>query len=265
MTDRSSLLRWPRRGPAPRAAASAHPAPALAPLLLAAFPWPAAAVAGPGVELVAPRADAVWTAGGRALLEWRERAAAPAEFEEWEAFLSLDGGATWPYRLTPHLDRSRSRVEVELPPVPTRRARLLLRFGDESRETEWLVPGEIEILPGRRALELDPPRVAAAPGESARPGEAGVTGWVEGPRDGRHAVRYLAHDPAWDSAAEQLAAGERTPTAGEVPPRPSASAPLAAATRTARPRPAPSATATARTGRALPASERLAHLGRRNE
>jgi hypothetical protein len=217
------------------------------------------------VELVAPRAGTEWTAGGKALLEWRELAWVPADFEEWEAFLSLDGGATWSYRLTPHLDRSRSRVEIELPPVPTRRARLLLRFGDETRETEWLVPGEIEILPGRRALELDPPRLAAAPGESARAGEAGVTGWVEGPRDGRHAVRYLAHDPTWGAAAGQLAAGDRNATAGEVPPRSSASAPLAAASRTSRPRPASGATATARPRRVQPASERLARLGRRNE
>jgi hypothetical protein len=237
----------------------------LAPALLAALAWPAVAAAQTGVELVAPLAGDSWTAGGRAQLAWRETGPVPEHFEEWEAFLSLDGGVTWPYRLTPHLDRSRSRVEIDLPPVPTRRARLLLRFGDEEHETEWLVPGEFEILPGRPELELDPPRLAAAPGEPARPGYAGVTSWVEGPRDGRRTVRYLARDPAWGSASEQMAAGDRVPTAGEVPPRPPVSSPLAATTRTPRTRPATRATAPVRPDRALAASARLSRLGRRNE
>jgi hypothetical protein len=40
---------------------------------------------------------------------------------EWEAFLSLDGGRTYPVRITPHLDLSiRRRFHFQVPAFPTR-------------------------------------------------------------------------------------------------------------------------------------------------
>jgi len=174
-------------------------------LALGAAAAPAPAATPAAVEIVSPAAGATLAAGSRALVEWRPAPGATPAFEEWEAFLSLDGGASWPFRLTPHLDRARSRFEVELPPVPAERALLLLRFGDEREEAELAAPVELRLLPARGALAASRPRLAAAPGESARPGGAGVVGWVDGPRDGRRTVRWEARAAGLGAAAAVVA------------------------------------------------------------
>jgi hypothetical protein len=141
--------------------------------------------AGAPVRLVAPRAGATLAAGSMAELEWTpaEPFAGLSQVEEWEAFLSLDGGATYPVRITPHLDQDLRRIHFQVPPVPTADARILLRFGDERRETA------VE-LPERFAIEASPVQTfllthrAAIPGEPALPGQAGVVAWVEGSRRG---------------------------------------------------------------------------------
>jgi hypothetical protein len=148
----------------------------------------------PAVRLVAPRAGATLPAGSSAELEWAplEPFARLAGVEEWEAFLSFDGGATYPVRITPHLDRDLRRVRWQVPGVPTSEARLLLRFGDERREVYLELPQRFAIAaaPGtERAFALA--SVAATPGEPALPGHAGVVAWVEGSRRGgslRHVV-----------------------------------------------------------------------------
>ncbi len=109
--------------------------------------------------------------------------------EEWEAFLSLDGGATYPVRLTPHLDLGQRSFAARIPEMPTRQARLMLRFGDERRELKVEVPESFEILPARRS-DPQPAHLARGRGESARPGDAGVAIWVEGSRGG-HAARQV--------------------------------------------------------------------------
>jgi len=165
---------------------------ALALLVLCGSALPAGALEMPpdGFEILSPQPHSELRAGGSLTLEWRAGPAA-GTFEEWEAFLSLDGGATWPYRLTPHLDRALNRVEVELPAVASPRARLLFRFGDERRERELLFPFELAVAPPDRAA----PSLAAArwtdrAAEPARPGLGGVSEWVEGARDGSRLVRY---------------------------------------------------------------------------
>src|SRR5690242_19787531 len=89
------------------------------------------------VRLAAPAPEAILQAGGMAEIAWEPLAglARIGPFEEWEAFLSLDGGKTYPLRITPHLDRDLRRVQWRVPPVPADDARLLLRFGNEGRET----------------------------------------------------------------------------------------------------------------------------------
>ena len=170
--------------------ASALPAAAMA---------PAAAEAPPPIRLLAPAADAGLVAGDEAEIAWEPLAsfANLGRVEEWEAFLSLDGGATYPFRLTPHLDHDLRRFRWRVPAVPSADARLLFRFGDERREVPVYVPQRFVIeapaapawLPdttidiGRRS-----PRVV---GESALPGQRGVVAWVEGSRRGtglRHVV-----------------------------------------------------------------------------
>lgn len=138
------------------------------------------------VQLVAPGPGATLRAGSTAELEWQ--ALAPLGrlgIEEWEAFLSFDGGATYPVRITPHLDRDLRRVRWQVPGIPTQDARLLLRFGDEREETYLELPQRFAIaaVPETRGDFLLA-TVAPTAGEPALPGHAGVVSWVEGSRRG---------------------------------------------------------------------------------
>jgi hypothetical protein len=152
---------------------------ALAVLVLAA----SAARALP-VQLVSPRPGATLLAGSEAELEWTSLQPLP-DVEEWEAFLSLDGGRTYPIRITPHLDQDLRRVRWRVPGLPTSDARLLLRLGDEHRETAFELPQRFSIV---EVSILEPAfplaTVAPAAGEPALPGHPGVVAWVEGSRRG---------------------------------------------------------------------------------
>ncbi|HEX9940694.1 MAG TPA: hypothetical protein VGG03_01660 [Thermoanaerobaculia bacterium] len=140
---------------------------------------PSLAAAAP--RLLAPRPGTELTAGSFATIEWE---GAPPGAEEWEAFLSLDGGRTYPLRITPHLDRSIRRFAFRVPQVLTREARVMLRFGDERRETEVEAPQRFAIALAGSAWS-PPPRIALSAGERPRPGDPGVVFWIEGTRDGR--------------------------------------------------------------------------------
>ncbi len=146
--------------------------------------------------VVAPVAGAELVAGETAWLAWRRGPglARFAQADEWEAFLSLDGGASFPVRLTPHLDLGRSRVAFRVPPVVSGDVRLLLRFGDEGVEREQPVPGRFRIVPARALLSVLRRRAPAA-GEPARPGDRGVVLWAEGARDGIGWREVEAWDP----------------------------------------------------------------------
>lgn len=158
-----------------------------------------AAEAPPPIRLVAPVASTPLVGGADAEIAWEPLAsfATLGEVEEWEAFLSLDGGTSYPFRLTPHLDRDLRRFRWRVPAVETNDARLLFRFGDERSEVPVLVPQRFAIaapaIPApfgdeTFAIARRSPRVA---GESALPGQRGVVGWVDGSRRGtrvRHVV-----------------------------------------------------------------------------
>jgi hypothetical protein len=163
---------------------------ALAGLVWAALAVPSAVSAlergAPAVQLVAPRAGTALAAGSTAALEWAPAGKFGAEVEEWEAFLSVDGGKTYPVRITPHLDQDLRRVTWQVPSTPTPDARLLLRFGDEGEE-------EVSVeLPHRFSIVSSPvaatgfalASVAPERGEPALPGQDGVVAWVEGSRRG---------------------------------------------------------------------------------
>ena len=149
----------------------------LLPLLTAG----AAGAASP--RLVAPVAGRELTAGSLAVVEWEGQP--PIEkAEEWEAFLSLDGGRTHPLRITPHLDLSIRRFTFRVPAFPTRNARFLLRFGDERHEeVEVETPHRFTIVAGWGGVS-PASRISLSKGERARPGDEGVVFWVEGARDG---------------------------------------------------------------------------------
>src|ERR1700712_2541253 len=133
-------------------------------LALACFVWGLFALAalglakesGAAVELLAPRAGATLAAGSEAELAWTPGAGFSRlpDAEEWEAFLSLDGGATYPVRITPHLDQDLRRVRWQVPPIPAADARLLLRFGDErEEETSIVLPQRFSIAASVPAAE----------------------------------------------------------------------------------------------------------------
>jgi hypothetical protein len=150
------------------------------------------------VRLAAPLDGGVLQEGSLAELAWEPLAAFAAleQSEEWEAFLSLDGGAHYTVRITPHLDRDLRRVLWQVPPTPTTDARLLLRFGNERVEAAFELPQRFTIAgpPAPRAgLALD--RVALGRGEPALPGQAGVVSWVEGTRRGGSLRAVTTADP----------------------------------------------------------------------
>lgn len=154
------------------------------------------------VELLEPRSGSVLAGGGVAVLAWQPRDGldlGTLGFEEWEAFLSLDGGERYPVRLTPHLDLELRRFGFQVPAVAAADVRLLLRFGDEKTERGYVLPVRLRIAPA-----VTPPVSSGlpslAPGEAARSGEPGVVRWVEGSRRGR-GLRSRTALPAPPAAA----------------------------------------------------------------
>jgi hypothetical protein len=221
------------------------------------------------VRLAAPRSGETLVAGSMAELEWAplgpfERL---ARADEWEAFLSLDGGATYPVRITPHLDRDLRRVRWQVPALPTADARLLLRFGDERRETYVELPQRFAIAaaPWEAPIPGATAGISLASGEPALPGQAGVVAWVEGTRRGGSLRAVVAAMPA--SLAESVCTpaphGEPAVLAGESgphgPPSPAAARLASASPLTRR---SPRA---AGAGAVLPALDILLFTQRQNE
>jgi hypothetical protein len=173
-------------------------------LTLACFVWGLLALASTGlagetVRLVAPVAGATLAAGSMAELAWGPGVGFSRlpDAEEWEAFLSVDGGATYPVRITPHLDQDLRRIRFQVPPFATSDARILLRFGDERRETAVELTERFAIAapPAELPAFLFAHR-ALALGEPARPGHAGVVAWVEGSRRGGGLRQVVAAMPS---------------------------------------------------------------------
>lgn len=187
--------------------------------------------AEPPVELVAPADGATWVAGTTAVLEWRAVGELGAGVEEWEAFLSVDGGKYYAVRLTPHLDVARRRIAVEVPNLPSANARLLLRFGDERVEVAVEPPVRLRIEPARFALGSSAVP-ALTTGEAARAGDRGVLAWVAGGRDGSGLRRYRgAETPGAEPAELWALAATLT---GAVPPDPQRALLVGAALATER-------------------------------
>ncbi len=228
----------------------------------------------PLVSLLAPPAVRPLVAGETATLAWAPIAAlaGDARVEEWEAFLSVDGGAHFAVRLTPHLDRDLRRTAFRVPALPTREARILLRFGDECEERAVLLPQRFSIvLPADReggtAAALDraaaPPATSWRPGEAARPGDAGVSLWTEGSRRGGAAREVEAAAPAGLCGVAEPADGARPADALAPEPPPDV---LAGGTAAAgAPAPPPRAADRPRPPNPLRSADILLLTRRRNE
>jgi len=135
------------------------------------------------LRLAAPAAGTTLRGGSFAELRW-SAAQLPAAAEEWEAFLSIDGGRYYAFRVTPHLDIELQRFTFIVPNVDTRDARILIRIGDEVRETHFELPGSFSIARDPDADVVLPRPTRFRRGEAAREGDPGVVGWADGARNG---------------------------------------------------------------------------------
>lgn len=166
-------------------------------LLACLLAAPLAAAEATPVRIVQPAAGARLVGGQTARIAWSGPVPAGQNIEEWEAFLSVDGGQYYSARITPHLDIAIHEFTWTVPNVASRDVRILLRFGNEKDEHAIELPLSLTIdpsaMPARQTLAV------AALGESARPGDPGVTQWADGDRSGAHVALKTASLPVFSS------------------------------------------------------------------
>jgi hypothetical protein len=174
---------------------------ALLGLLVVAAPiW--ASAESPRVRLLQPAQESSLTGGTTALLRWSaDDVAQRPGVEEWEAFLSLDGGRYYGARITPHLDISIREFRWVVPNVESADARILIRFGNEREEIAVEFPGSLRITPSVPSAIASASVRATTPGERARPGDPGVAVWVEGDRSGGRLMDVATSIPSIDRHA----------------------------------------------------------------
>lgn len=180
------------------------------------------------VVLHAPAEGAVLRGGTRATVSW-SAASLPRFVEEWEAFLSVDGGKYYAYRITPHLEVDQRRFTFVVPNVETDQARILIRAGDERREIELDSARTFVIRQDpAEALAAEPLEVVEEErGEPARLGDRGVIEWIDGERDGSNLTpRSARRRPL---TVEGMPAAELHPESGEEPAERDVAAPRAVA------------------------------------
>lgn len=155
----------------------------------------------PVVALVAPSSAQQLEGGSESILVWSADHL-PAHAEEWEAFLSVDGGQQYPMRITPHLDAGIQSFRWLVPNIATTRARILLRFGNETDERTIELPQYFSIVPRYAPFDAVAMRTipTAEEGEAARIDDEPSSWWVSGGRDGSHPVTHHHHDPSVDDA-----------------------------------------------------------------
>jgi hypothetical protein len=153
------------------------------PLLAVALFAFASFASADSLRLLAPEVGTTLRGGSFAELRW-SAAQLPASAEEWEAFLSIDGGTYYAFRVTPHLEIDLQRFTFIVPNVDTRNAKILIRVGDEKRETHFDLPGSFSITRDPEAELALPLPTRFERGEAAREGDPGVVGWTDGARNG---------------------------------------------------------------------------------
>jgi hypothetical protein len=155
--------------------------------------------------LIAPRGGAVLEGGRETTLTW-SASSLPAHAEEWEAFLSLDGGRYYATRITPHLDATTHSFRWRVPNVAASDVRILFRVGNEREETAIEFPETFRIVPAIAPVEVAElhATLTEVAGESALPASPPVIEWVSGDRRGaglatsrhRDATTLHGHDAA---------------------------------------------------------------------
>src|SRR5258708_11887285 len=107
----------------------------------------------PAVALIAPQAGAHLRGGSDSTLVWAA-ASLPDGVNEWEAFLSLDGGTDYPLRITPHLDARIRSFRWHVPNVAGNTVRILIRVRNERHERLVVLPQPFTLAPASSALDL---------------------------------------------------------------------------------------------------------------
>jgi len=114
----------------------------------------------PADGFLSPAGGATLTAGAVAEARWLAPDASALhleEFDEAELVLSLDGGLTFPVRISAELAPGASTYRWRVPALATQRARLALRVGVEhERERERIILVGPEFVIDARAPESDP-------------------------------------------------------------------------------------------------------------
>lgn len=182
---------------------------------LASFGVSARASEGPfQAQLIQPAQESTLEAGSIATIAWDAKSI-PGNFDEWEAFLSFDGGNSYPLRITPHLDLDIRSFTWHVPALPGSEGSVLLRFGNEREEQRFAFAGRFRIA---GSLPLVSPLVsqrnaavlACGPGEAAEPDDEGVVAWAEGPRDGSSITQVVDDDEALSSGQQAAVASRRS-------------------------------------------------------
>jgi hypothetical protein len=129
------------------------------------------------------------------LLDLAFRFPAGIEPDEWEAYLSLDGGETYPVRLTGERSPASTRLVVRAPNLPSDSARILIRAGGEDgpREADRY-ERDVAVTDAFRIVASFSPQQRApwpAAGKNARRGDRVHIEWIveEGPEPGPAAFR----------------------------------------------------------------------------
>jgi hypothetical protein len=191
------------------------------PLLVVALVACSLSARAASLRLLEPAPGRTLRGGSTAELQW-SAAGLPPEAEEWEAFLSVDGGEYYSFRVTPHLDIELQRFTFTVPNIDARDARFLLRVGNEVRETSFEVRGSFSIVRDERAPAAVPPQPRFGRGEAAREGDRPVLFWTEGAREGDGLTQQSAPPatpapalhPAVKVRVEEIA--ELAPEAGRI-------------------------------------------------
>jgi hypothetical protein len=92
-------------------------------------------------KLISPTAGQILVPGQQVRVEWKT--VLPHVDLSWcelEVYLSLDGGGSFPFRITPHLDPRAAFFYWTVPNMPTNTAVLDIRFGCEGTYPESYSP-----------------------------------------------------------------------------------------------------------------------------
>ena len=173
-------------------------------------------------ELLEPVRGARLQPGEIVRVSWTLGASARREFDEMELVLSLDGGRSFPLRVTGEVSPAEDSVLWRVPRLPSEHARVALRAGrSENKESETIrtVSAEFTILAGAG----DPPEQLSRVRGEWRTREAAAGSPKDLP-DGSLAASpdEMRAAPPSDSAAETPGPAASEPTRGRCdgPPAP---------------------------------------------